>query len=117
MYSFTLDRKDFETDREYDDYLETNADIIYSMTYGSRAEAAAARTRLADFQRANRAAIDKSKSRRFQERADQERKERQAAGGSVQTMTAPIASVDTAAHNRAWRAAVVAFQCSSISFV
>ena len=71
--SFTLDRRDFSSDREYNDYLESSADIIYLLTYGSKVDAAAARTKLAEFARLNRAAIDKSKSRRFQEERDAER--------------------------------------------
>lgn len=76
--SFTLEQRDFSTLKEYNDYLEQSADIIYQLTYGSKADAASARQRLVEFARANRAAIDRSKSRRFQEERDAERRERRA---------------------------------------
>lgn len=83
--SFTLDLIDFPSKREYDDYLELTADVIYSLTYGSRNEQQAARQRLADFQRVNRALIDKSKARKFQEKSEEERKERRKEGNHNNT--------------------------------
>lgn len=76
--SFTLEQRDFTSLKEYNDYLEQSADIIYQLTYGTKSDAAAARQRLVEFARVNRAAIDRSKSRRFQEERDAERRERRA---------------------------------------
>jgi len=77
---FTLEERDFPSKRAYDDYLEQSADIVFQLTYGSKMEQSAARTKLADFAKQYRTMIDKSKSRRFQEERDAERRERMAVG-------------------------------------
>jgi hypothetical protein len=87
--TFVLELGDFGGDvKEYNDYLEVNADIVYSLTYGSKAEQSSARTRLAEFQKKWRERIERSKSRKFQERTEQERRERM--GAAVHTWTPPV---------------------------
>lgn len=89
--TFVLELIDFGGNlREYNDYLETNADIVYSLTYGSKSEVAKARARLDDVKKLLRDKIDKSHRRRMHERADHARKERMGAVGS--TWTPPVAT-------------------------
>lgn len=75
---FILDETDFTTLQAYNDYLETSADILYGLTYGSKSDQLDAKRRLDEYLKTNRNIIEAAKMKKIQLKGEQDRAERNA---------------------------------------
>jgi hypothetical protein len=91
LFSFSLDESDFPTLLAYNDYLETSADILYSLTYGSKNDQLLGRKRMEEYLRNNRTTIEASKMKKIQLKGEQERAERNATLSSTASTPQPLA--------------------------